>query len=193
MGGGNIVEIGGGFGRTCHSIMVMSDLEGIESYTIIDLEPMLQLSKAYLSQVLPVRSFSKIRFISTRDVEQKFNLAADLVINIDSMQEMPPNVIDFYMKNVIRSAKYFYCKNSVGKYKPENVGLNDIDEKKLQDVFELGRCRNIIDIFNKDDLRCATKRYLAAYNPDEEKWQLRDHREMTMFPYFVHAIYERKY
>lgn len=184
-----IVEIGGGFGRTCHVIMTISN---IEKYVIVDLEPMLQLSRSYLKRVLPAHIFSRIQFVSSEDRVEQGNLSADLVINIDSMQEMPQSVIDLYMENIVRCAKYFYSKNAVGKYKPQTLGLNNIDEERMQDVFDLGRCRDVIDIFNDDDLRRSTNNYLAAYNPDGETWERCDHKEMEMFPYFVHALYTRK-
>ena len=36
---------------------------------------------------------------------------------------MPKTTIDFYFQELVESAKFFYSKNAVGKYKPESVGI----------------------------------------------------------------------
>lgn len=82
----HIVEIGAGFGRTCHAFLAL--WETVESYTIIDLPPLLNLSRAYLGKVLPPSDLTRVRFIATESPQWRA-MASDLVINIDSMQEMP--------------------------------------------------------------------------------------------------------
>ena len=111
------MEIGAGFGRTCHTLLTLCP--AIEEYIIVDLEPMLRLSRAYLQRVVPR---ANIRFISNSDEKALETLNADLAINIDSFQEMPPAVIAFYMTQVVQRAVRFYCKNPVGKYSPAVVG-----------------------------------------------------------------------
>ena len=133
----SIVEIGAGFGRTCHAILSLSP--EIEEYSIVDLDPMLDLSRKYMKLVAP-EVFTRIRFVSSNDFELQEQLAPDLVINIDSFQEMPPPIIDEYMNRIVRKAKKFYCKNPLGKYLPEIVGMPRIGPERLLDVLSLGRC-----------------------------------------------------
>jgi len=76
---------------------------------------MLNLSRRYLQKVAPHLLY-RVRFISSNDLAAQEKLRPDLAINIDSFQEMPPSVIDGYMKRIILIAAYFFCKNPVGKY-----------------------------------------------------------------------------
>jgi putative sugar O-methyltransferase len=187
----NITEIGGGFGRTCHTLLA---LEQISSYTIIDLDPMLELSKSYLFKVLPDDLFSRINFVSNTNIELQESIKSDLTINIDSFQEMPTHVIDQYMERSVNNSKFFYSKNAVGKYNPSIVGMPDADQEKIQDVFHLGRCRNVIDIFNNHELKLSSKDSIQKYMPNSEtpnKWTFVDGSPMIMFQYFFHALYRK--
>ncbi len=187
-----VVEIGAGFGRTCHTLLTLAP--DIESYVIVDLPPMLALSRAYLERAIPGRS---VTFISSDDQQRFAGLSPDLVINIDSFQEMPPHVIDGYMTNLVQRAPRFYCKNPVGKYLPASVGRPDLDESQLLDVFKLGYCRNIIDIFNDDELRKAREAFLIAYCPppvtgtSAAAYTVAASHVMDLFPYFQHVLYTR--
>jgi len=184
----NIVEIGGGFGRTCHTLFTL--FPNLESYTIIDLGPMLALSQHYLAKVIPSK-ISQIHFIDSESFEQQKYLNPDLVVNIDSFQEMPLAVIDDYMERIVSKGRYFYSKNAIGKYLPHIIGMPDLKSDQILDVFELGRCRDTIDIFNDVELAGARKKYLELYNPSNKQWILKNEIPMSMFPYFHHALYER--
>lgn len=190
-----IVEIGAGFGRTCHTLT--SICPGIEEYAIVDLDPMLALSRMYLRRVMPEIT---VRFVSSDDDAQISSLKPDLVINIDSFQEMPPAVIDWYMNVVVQRAYRFYCKNPVGKYQPETVGLRDVTPDQLMDVFSLGYCRNVIDIFNDEELRKAREAYLNAYCPPQmvsesgkAPFTVAASKPMGLFPYYQHVLYSRSH
>jgi hypothetical protein len=188
-----VVEIGAGFGRTCHALLALAP--GITRYVIVDLEPMLRLSQAYLHRVAPG---APVTFVATDDDRALDALAAsapDLVINIDSFQEMPPAVIDGYMSRLVTPGRQFYCKNPVGKYRPAAVGMPDPGEERLNDVFSLGYCREVIDIFDEDVLDLARRRFLEAYRPPAgaagAPFALAATRPMDLFPYFQHALYRR--
>ncbi len=185
----NIVEIGAGFGRTCHTLLSLCP--HIDVYTIVDLDPMLALSSAYLKKVIPEK-FDRIRFVSSEDLELQSAISADLAINIDSFQEMHLNVIDGYMNRIIKNSELFYCKNPIGKYLPESIGLPGLSPEKILDVFELGRCRNTLDIFNDSELRHSREAYLKAYRPAGEDWSLLNHIPMLMFSYYHHVLYSRR-
>jgi len=184
----NIAEIGGGFGRTCHTFLTL--FPNVESYTIIDLKPMLALSQRYLKKVIPEK-FERIQFIDSETYELQEYLTPDLVINIDSFQEMPLSVIDDYMERIVSRSRYFYSKNAVAKYMPNLIGMPDLEPSKILDVFELGRCRDVIDIFNNIELDDAREKYLKAYNPSVSNWSMSHEMPMSMFPYFHHVLYSR--
>jgi putative sugar O-methyltransferase len=158
----SVVEIGAGFGRSCHTLLTLSPQ--IEEYSIVDLDPMLDLSRKYLKLVVP-EFFDRVRFISSNDFGLQEQLEPDLVINIDSFQEMPLSIIDGYMKRIVKKANKFYCKNPVGKYLPELVGMPQLSPEKLLDVYSLGRCTNIIDIFCENELLKARDAYVEKYSP----------------------------
>lgn len=179
-----IIEIGAGFGRTCHALLTLC--AGIEEYIIVDLEPMLRLSSAYLRRAIPS---AKIRFVSHDHLEDLDSVSPDLLINIDSFQEMPPQVIESYMTGVVQRAKRFYCKNPVGKYLPASVGLPDLDSQRVLDVFTLGYCRDVIDIFSDEDLERARDRFIEAYRPSG--YRAAASKPMDLFPYYLHVLYTR--
>jgi putative sugar O-methyltransferase len=187
----SIVEIGAGFGRTAHTLLTVCPQ--IEAYTIIDLEPMLQLSRAYLKRVAPD---ADVRFIASDDHRAFESLAPDLVINIDSFQEMPEPVITFYMTHVVQRAPRFYCKNPVGKYEPRVVELPDADPERLLDVLRLGYCQDVIDIFDEEAVERARARFVSAYCPkasdSQGAYQLAASKVMELFPYFLHVLYTRQ-
>jgi len=184
----SIVEMGAGFGRTCHTLLALA--EQIERYTIIDLPNVLELSRRVLSQAVP-QHIHKIRFIDATDNKAWRGLAADLAINIDSFQEMPPATIDAYVKELISGCGSFYVKNPVAKYDPACIGIAVENPELFQDVFSLGYCRDVIDIFDDAALAKARSVYLEAYRPGAA-WRCVAQRPMEIFPYYLHALYRRE-
>jgi putative sugar O-methyltransferase len=184
----SIVEIGAGFGRTCHALLALTAGQ-IEQYTIVDLPQVLELSRHALLRLIP-QHYRKIRFVNASNEEAWQGLAADMAINIDSFQEMPSTTIDLYMKNMVSNCGIFYVKNPIAKYDPKTIGLTNVGEHALQDVFSLGYCRDVIDIFDDVALGRARQTYVEAYRP-ASGWELVADRPMEMFPYYHHAVYRR--
>lgn len=180
-----VIEIGAGFGRTCHTLLTLCP--GIKEYIIVDLDPMLRLSSAYLQRAIPG---ANIRFISNDRLADLDSVTPDLVINIDSFQEMPPAVISSYMVSIVQRTERFYCKNPVGKYLPETVGLPDRGPRQLMDVFRLGYCQDVVDMFDEEDLRRARDRYVNAYRP-APGYKVAVSKVMDLFPYYLHVLYTR--
>lgn len=87
-----VVEIGAGFGRTCHTLLTLAP--AIRRYLIIDLEPMLRLARAYLQRVVPNGEVTFVAHDDNVEIAKIAELRPDLVINIDSFQEMLPEVVD---------------------------------------------------------------------------------------------------
>lgn len=181
----SIIEIGAGFGRTCHALTRL--LPRVTSYTIVDLPQLLVLSRALLTRAVPDQ-LHKITFVDAMDAKAWQGLSADLVINIDSFQEIPPEAIDAYYAGIIRNARAFYTKNPIGKYAPEAVGVSMREPERLQDVFQLGYCRDIIDIFDEDALTPAREAFIAAYLPGPD-WRTAAQAPMELVPYYQNALF----
>jgi hypothetical protein len=86
----SILEIGGGYGRTAYSLL------GIfpeASYTIIDIEPALSISRFYLTSLYPDRDITWV------DAGQLETLTAtpDLAVAISSLHEMTPEQVATYL------------------------------------------------------------------------------------------------
>jgi putative sugar O-methyltransferase len=182
----SVVEIGAGFGRTAHAMMALTG-GSLERYTIVDLSSVLALSRRVLAEVVPDQ-FDKIRFIAAEDVAAWRNLKADLAINIDSFQEMPPATIERYMSDIILGCRHFYVSNPVAKYSPESLGVVVQNPAQLNDVFALGLCHDVIDVFDDRALGRARLAYIDAYRP-APSWSLVADRPQDMFPYYHHALY----
>ncbi len=181
----SVVEIGAGFGRTCHTLLALSDR--IERYVIVDLAEVLELSRRVLAKAVPDQ-MHKIEFIDAVDTGAWHKVSADLAINIDSFQEMPPATIASYMSALISRCGYFYVKNPVAKYDPASIGITVDNSPTFTDVFSLGLCHDIVDVFDDVELAKARKAYLLAYRPTPS-WQLVADSPMSMFPYLQHALY----
>ena len=182
----SVVEIGAGFGRTCHTLLALG---GVKQYVIVDLPQVLELSRRALAKLIP-QHYDKVRFIDATNEKDWQGIAADLVINIDSFQEMPPVTVDSYMERIVENCRQFYVKNPIGKYDPKSIGLAAVDPNKMQDVLSLGYCRNVIDIFDDAALEKARRLYIDAYRP-ASNWQLVADRPMAMFPYYHHTLFGR--
>ena len=184
-----VVEIGGGFGRTAQALVTLS--KELDSYIIVDLPSVLHLSSLYLERVLSPRNFAKIRFVDALTLEHTSGPVVkqcDLVINIDSFQEMTPDNINFYMSAIVQHSRYFFSKNVVGKYWPKTIGVTVSDRSDLQDLFGLGRSKEVIDIFSNCDLDAARLTHIEAYRPSERFHVVAD-APLGIFPYYHNVLY----
>jgi hypothetical protein len=114
---------------------------------------------------------------------------SDLVINIDSFQEMERETIEFYYKSIINNSKYFFCKQPVGKYDPEIVGLKNIEREDLSYIYKLGYCNEIIDIFDSSSIANAGKIYRNKYLPNSN-FSIVDFANCSIFEYYQMVLYE---
>jgi hypothetical protein len=183
----SIVEIGAGFGRTCHTLLTL--LPSVERYMIVDLTNVLSLSRAYLTRVAP-EVIDKIHFVDAADGAAWRQSPADLAINIDSFQAMPHTTIAAYLHDLVAACRRFYIKNPIGKYRPASVGITVDDPAKFHDVFSLGYCRDIVDIFDDAALATARRAYIEAYRPDSSSRLIAD-KPLDIFPYLHHALYAK--
>jgi putative sugar O-methyltransferase len=87
-----IVEVGAGYGRTAYSLL---HLFPEATYTIVDIEPALSISKWYLSQLFPAE---RLRFFSPGEAQNIPPSSSDLVISISSLQEMTRDQVAQYLQ-----------------------------------------------------------------------------------------------
>jgi putative sugar O-methyltransferase len=179
----SVVEIGGGFGRTAHTLLKLCP--NIERYTIIDLPAILKLSSGYLERVLETE-FSKINFVSADAIHEWEQLEADLAINIDSFQEMPQNTIKNYIDRLFAKCNIVYIKNPVCKYSPKLLG---IETSKNYDVFTLGLMTEVANIFDEVELNKMRIIYANRYLPSA-KHIVVSSLPSELFAYYQHILYQ---
>ena len=61
------------------------------------------------------------------------------------------------------------------------------DPARFHDVFSLGYCRDVVDLFDDESLKVARGAYLKAYRP--ARGRLLADKPMSLFPYLHHALY----
>ena len=127
----NIVEIGAGYGRTCHAFLSLNN--NLKKYLIIDFPEMLSLSSRYLKKVLDNKDFKKISFIdANKNLNNiaELNLKNCLTININSFNEMSDDAFSIYIELVNEIGGFFYTKNPVAKFNDPDITTN-MKRKKI--------------------------------------------------------------
>jgi putative sugar O-methyltransferase len=163
-----VMEIGAGFGRLSHSII--QNFKNINRYIIVDLDEVLELAKIYMSKVLNEQEFSKIDFISHKNFKElEGKVKIDISINIDSFQEIDESVVLDYLKFISKNSNYFYTKNAIGKYDPDTVDIKLKNNAQIQSALNMGLCKDIIDIFDSNEIQKARLTYLKKFCPSNFK------------------------
>ncbi len=180
----NIVEVGGGFGRTAHTLLKLHP--SIKKYTIIDLPKILEVSNKYLQKVLP-GEIKKINFISAYDLNNLEKLKVDLAINIDSFQEMPKQTIYKFLHGLFAKANYAYIKNPVCKYNPKLLG---IESSKKFDVFSLGLMKQVCNIYDETGLIKMRKIFNKKYCPSKMH-KIIDAKPCNLYSYYQNVLYKK--
>tara|TARA_B110000483_G_scaffold234572_1_gene304855 strand:- start:1732 stop:2712 length:981 start_codon:yes stop_codon:yes gene_type:complete len=186
-----ILEIGAGFGRLAHS--VIHNFKNIERYIIIDLEPVLKLSRLYLSEVLNSKEFLKIDFISSDDIASIKDLEGgiDISINVDSFQEMEESIILNYLDFISKNSTYFYSKNAICKYHPDSVDIQLKNQNHIDSALSMGLCKDIIDIFDSNAIQKARSIYLSKYCPRSFEISKKESC-FGQYLYYYSALYKHK-
>ncbi len=183
-----IMEIGAGYGRTCHAML--ASFPSVERYFIVDLAPSLVISQRYLSQVLDAGQFAKIVFMDTDGFESAAPAAADLVININSMAEMDASVVDAYLEYIDGHAGWFYVNNPVAKYTMASLESQEADPEAVQKALSSGKLKTIIDIFDDVDVEANVTPFLTAYCPGPA-WAVDRHAPAWPWSYYHQALFRR--
>jgi len=184
----SIVEIGAGYGRTCHTLLSNND---IERYCIIDLPNALQLSRHYLSEVLEAASFQKISFIGVTEFDASVAGTFDLAINIDSFAEMDKEVVHEYLAFIGEHCSAFYTKNPVGKYYDKSLDGHSQREEIIELALAQGVLTDILDIDNQTEVVEASKKFLQAYTPSDD-WAVKANSWAMPFSYIWQALFVKE-
>ncbi|MFI7613059.1 putative sugar O-methyltransferase [Nonomuraea terrae] len=161
--GGRVMEIGAGYGRTCHLLLSNYD---IASYHIVDLRSTLRLSREYLRTVLDRERYDKITFVEIGDVDAVAGpLRIDLCLNIDSFAEMNPETVRGYLSLIDRGSAWFYVKNPVGKYLDSSLDGHAEGAEAVRHAMETGLMQQVLDVHDSEAVRAAAPAFVAAYRP----------------------------
>ncbi|MGY1438557.1 putative sugar O-methyltransferase [Streptomyces reniochalinae] len=191
--GGSVMEIGAGYGRTCHTIMSNHDLA---AYYIVDLEKTLQLSRKYLGLVLPPEQFEKITFVRADDsVESVYSAIGaahfDLCINVHSMAEMPEETVRAYLELIDTKCSAFFVKNPVGKFLDKNLDGHPEGQEAVDLALEAGPLRQVLDIYDSEAVDAAVPGYITTYTPGDGWTCVADGRGLP-WSYFWQVIYKNE-
>lgn len=183
-----VMEIGAGFGRLSHAII--QNFVNINRYIIVDLDEVLELAKIYMRMVLDENEFSKIDFISHKNIKKlEESGRIDISINIDSFQEIQESVVLDYLKFISKNSNYFYTKNAIGKYDPELVNIQFKNSSQIKSALNMGLCKDIIDIFDSNEIQKARLTYLERFCPSNFK--VTKHEPcFGQYLYYYSALYE---
>lgn len=187
MDGASVIEIGSGYGRTCHSIMSNYELQ---SYYIIDLDNCLKLSKKYLKTVLDKNRYDKIHFVRAGEIGLLGNISFDCCINIDSFAEMDSAAVIEYLSFINNRCKVFYVKNPVGKYMDKTLDDHFQGEHVVDLALRQGVLKDIIDIHDNFQVQKQSAKFIAAYSPGK-KWRCKMDSWAKPWSYYWQAIYEK--
>jgi putative sugar O-methyltransferase len=178
----HILEIGAGYGRTCHAIM---SNHNVGSYTIADLKNCLALSYKYLSEVLSPSQFEKITFIPVE--EQSLCSDFDLCISIDAFSELDEGDADQYVRYVDAHCRWFYLKTQLCQYDVNVVDRLNNREIKLR----LNKVFDEINILDDGAVLTQVPRFIETYMPGPD-WKCLGHSNAKPYMHYWQAMYEKQ-
>ncbi|WP_158839685.1 putative sugar O-methyltransferase [Saccharothrix deserti] len=186
--GARVLEIGAGFGRTCHALLANHD---IVEYVIVDLATTLELARNYLSEVLPPHLFERLRFVPVERTEEELaGLRFDLCVNIDSFAEMTPETVGYYLSLVDRQCERLYVNNPVGKYLDKSLDGHTQGEEIVKLALSTGLLRDVIDIHDDRAVAAQSRKFLDAYRPGDG-WTCVGESWAVPWSYYWQALYAR--
>lgn len=188
--GARVLEIGAGFGRTCHTLVSNHD---IASYHIVDLPSTLALSRAYLTEVLTPEQLSLVRFVPIGEADALFAASRfDLAINIDSFAEMTPETVTSYLTAIDETCRWFYSANPVGKYSDPTLDGHSHGAELVRMAMVTGPrpLHQVIDISDLDQVRDRVPAFLDAYRPGPAWRPVADGHHLA-YTHYWQGLYRR--
>jgi SAM-dependent methyltransferase len=95
----SILEIGAGYGRTAYALL---NCYPEATYTIVDIEPAIEISRWYLAKLFPL---DRLRFIAPEALADLPPGSVDLALSISSLQEMTGEQVAGYLSALDRVAR----------------------------------------------------------------------------------------
>lgn len=181
LGGRSILEIGGGYGRTCHAIL--SNVN-VNSYTIADLDKCLALSRKYLQQVLSQEQYEKIRFVNVErdDLDNDY----DLCICIDVFAEIQAEQAHRYIEYVNAHCNALYLQMPVTGYT-----VNLLDTKKFETLrLRLNKEYEEINIIDENEIKEQVAKFKSLYLPGPN-WKCLGDSNAKPYMHYWQAMYEK--
>jgi hypothetical protein len=105
---------------------------------------------------------------------------------------MPPSLIKKYLSFFKKFSKNFYSKNSVAKYRPKDL-INHLKYSKKPPSYnlKLNLQKDIINIFDDQEIKKCTKKAIDNFNPDKNKFYS-DSKNSKLINYYCHIFYYKK-
>jgi len=132
--GMKIIEIGVGYGGQCK---IVSDVFGFDSYTIVDLKPVLNLTKNYLDYM----KIKNVIYCTIDDLANSDNYHYDLIISNYAFSEITREIQDFYIEEILNKSSrgYMLCN-----FKTHGRQINSYTELDL-----INRLSHSVEIFQQ--------------------------------------------
>ncbi|RKS06886.1 putative sugar O-methyltransferase [Nocardiopsis sp. Huas11] len=186
--GATVVEIGAGYGRTCHAILSNHD---VAAYHVVDLSPSLRLCRDYLGAVLDESTLDRVHFHGVDEAASLFRETSfDLCLNIDSFAEMDEDIVRAYLALVDTGCTGFYVNNPVGKYMDPSLDGHAQGQELVSLALSTGILRDIVDIHDNRAVAARGPVFVDAYRPGEQWTCVADDRN-SLWPYYWQALYQR--
>jgi putative sugar O-methyltransferase len=183
-----VLEIGAGYGRTCHAMLSNHDLA---EYCIVDLPNTLRLSQRYLREVLDDERFAKMRFVQVDDIDEVLDAARfDLGVNIHSFTEMTPETVQGYLDLIDEKCGAFYAKNPLGKFLDKELDGHFKGDEAVRMALQTGPLRKVLDIFDSQALEAAVPDFIEAYRPAAD-WRCVAEARAVPWSYFWQAVFAK--
>jgi hypothetical protein len=186
--GASVIEIGAGYGRTCHAILSNYD---IGQYTIIELKNALEVARRYLQIVLDEKKFKKITFLDIDHFDTIKSQKYDLCINIDSFSEMDEDTVRLYLKFINEQCGNFFVKNPVGKYMDKSLDTHSEGNEVVKMALATGLLRDIIDIHDNRAVERQSQKFINAYCPSS-KWECVKQGWAKPWSFYWQALYRKR-
>ena len=185
---GSILEIGGGYGRTCHTILALHN--ELCRYTILDIPWMLEIADRYLREVLPPDSYAKVELVPLDGFSSLSDREFTLVLNIDGFNEFEEHVVKGYLQYIADHTCWFYTKNPVAKYYDTQLDGGSGSDVAVHEAITSGILKDVINVFDSEEINSKVPQFLDAFCPGP-KWRCVRHSGAEPWSFYHQALYKR--
>lgn len=187
LSGASVLEIGAGYGRTCHTLLSLHNQ--IKRYVILDIPWMLEIAETYLRKVLTDDQFSKVTFVSLEDFDRISHESFTLILNINGFNDFDGQVVYGYLQHIRDHARWFYTKNPVCKYDISEIDGRIKLDREIRQAIETGIMLDIVDIFDSEEVQSKVPDYLSRFCPGPD-WKCVRAARAEPWSFYYQALYE---